>query len=87
MKIGNILSVIIPVYNWDITLLVEALAREIIRGKLHDEIEIVIADDCSSSEYREKNKQVISKHFFCRYYEQKNLFNLSFSTGFFNKVV
>ena len=54
MKIGNELSVIIPVYNWDITLLVEALAREIVRGNLYDEIEIVIADDCSSSEYKKK---------------------------------
>jgi glycosyltransferase involved in cell wall biosynthesis len=71
MKIENKLSVIIPVYNWDITLLVEALAREIVSGNLHDEIEIVIADDCSSSEYREKNQQEVNKHFFCRYYEQK----------------
>ncbi len=71
MKIGNELSVIIPVYNWDITLLIEALAREIVRGNLYDEIEIIIADDCSSNEYREKNQQEINKHFFCRYYEQK----------------
>ena len=71
MKIGNELSVIIPVYNWDITLLVEALAREIVSGNLYDEIEIVIADDCSSREYREKNQQEINKYSFCRYYEQK----------------
>jgi len=71
MKIGNELSVIIPVYNWDVTLLVEALAREIVSANLYNEIEIVIADDCSSREYREKNQQEINKHSFCRYYEQK----------------
>jgi len=65
------MSVIIPVYNWDVTLLVEALAREIVSGNLHDEIEVIVADDCSSHEYREKNQKEIKKHSFCKYYEQK----------------
>jgi glycosyltransferase involved in cell wall biosynthesis len=59
------------VYNWDITLLVGALAREVINGNLSAEIEIVIADDCSKQEYKEKNKKALSTYSFCRYFEQE----------------
>ena len=69
MEIGNELSVIIPVYNWDITQLIQALAKEIAGEKLCDTVEIIIADDCSDSEYKEKNKKEISKHLFCKYFE------------------
>ena len=71
MKNGNGLSVIVPVYNWDITLLVEALAREVVNRNLRDEVEIIIADDCSNQEYKDKNVKAISAYSFCRYYEQE----------------
>ena len=40
-----LLSVLIPVYNWDLTLLLERLLREVAASA--GEIEIVVADDCS----------------------------------------
>ncbi len=49
MDTGNkpILSVLVPVYNWDISLLLDKLAEEIHDGKLNDMVELVVIDDRS----------------------------------------
>jgi len=69
MQTKKKLSVIIPVYNWDVSLLIEALAREVISEQLSGEIEILVADDCSQPQYKDKNRSSMSAYSFCRYYE------------------
>ena len=48
------LSICIPVFNFDVTNLLTSLHKEII--KLSAPIEIICIDDCSSNCYREKNQ-------------------------------
>lgn len=69
MQIEKKISVIIPVYNWDIRLLVDKLACEIVNDDLSSVIEVLVADDCSELEYKENNKQHISKYTFFKYFE------------------
>lgn len=45
-----ILSVLIPVYNWDISLLLEKLAAEIQNNNLCELVELVVIDDCSTDD-------------------------------------
>lgn len=56
------LSICIPIYNQDVTALVEALALQI--EVLKVPAEIVLIDDCSTSEYKAKNAFVCQKHIY-----------------------
>lgn len=47
------LSVLIPVYNYDVNLLVSTLDQQLTQSGIP--YEIIIADDCSDTNYREKN--------------------------------
>jgi glycosyltransferase involved in cell wall biosynthesis len=52
-----VVSVLIPVYNWNLSRLARALQTEIESAQLDDQIEIVVADDCSTdAELRAANK-------------------------------
>jgi glycosyltransferase involved in cell wall biosynthesis len=46
----TILSVLVPVYNWDISLLFDKLAEEIHSGMFNDMIEVIVIDDCSTDD-------------------------------------
>ncbi len=46
----TILSVLVPVYNWDISLLLDKLAEEIHSGKFNDRVEVIVIDDCSTDD-------------------------------------
>jgi predicted glycosyltransferase involved in capsule biosynthesis len=50
------LSIIIPVRNWDIGLLIKALTTEIDSLAFEDRVEIIIADDYSEEQYRDLNR-------------------------------
>ncbi len=51
------LSIVIPVYNWDIAQLLDALTAEIAGIGFDRYIEIIIADDCSDESYRNVNRK------------------------------
>ncbi|HHB77581.1 MAG TPA: glycosyltransferase family 2 protein [Desulfobulbus sp.] len=67
----KLLSVIIPVKNWDVGLLLDALLGEIISSKLEDHVEIIIADDCSKEQYRRMNRAHVQQKDCIFYYERK----------------
>src|ERR1035437_10178864 len=52
------LSICIPVYNYDVTMLVQILYQQ--AGELQIVFEIICIDDCSKEEYRKVNEQVIT---------------------------
>ena len=54
------LSVCIPVYNFDVTQLVFSLEKEM--NNLEVEVEIVLIDDASDVVFKKINQQVFSKH-------------------------
>lgn len=54
------LSVCIPVYNFDVRELVETLSSQI--EQLDVECNLILIDDCSKEEYRKINSPVCSKH-------------------------
>ena len=39
-----------PVYNWDVSVLLAKLTAEIRQKKLHDQIELIVIDDCSTDQ-------------------------------------
>lgn len=56
------LSILIPIYNWDIQLLVSSLVEEINEARLCNSIEIILIDDCSSEKsIRESNEFFINR--------------------------
>lgn len=46
----TILSVLVPIYNWDISLLLDKLVEEIHSGKFNDMVEAIVIDDCSTDD-------------------------------------
>ena len=56
------LSICIPIYNQDVSALVEALSSQI--DTLKVPAEIVLIDDCSTPEYKAKNDSVCHKHIY-----------------------
>jgi hypothetical protein len=56
------ISICIPVYNFDITPLVKELAKQI--GLLNQSAEIVIIDDCSDRKYKELNRIACQEHIY-----------------------
>ncbi|MHB1041911.1 MAG: glycosyltransferase family 2 protein [Eubacteriales bacterium] len=42
-----LLSILIPVHNWDISLLLNTITHEILTAQLEKDIEVLIVDDCS----------------------------------------
>jgi glycosyltransferase involved in cell wall biosynthesis len=70
------LSVLIPVYNFDIALLINSLCREINKKDLHSEIEIIVMDDASSPGVKEGNRIICQTQagIKIKYYElEKNI--------------
>lgn len=53
------LSICIPIFNYDITLLLTDLHMQV--AQLNVPVEIVCIDDCSSSAFSERNKEICSK--------------------------
>ena len=45
-----ILSILVPIYNWDISLLLDKLAEDIHSGKFNDMVEVIVIDDCSTDD-------------------------------------
>ncbi len=57
-----LLSILVPVFNWNITLLLNCLVNEIIEHELSDRIEIILADDYSSDQdIKNINRGIISR--------------------------
>lgn len=56
------ISICIPVYNFDVNALIGKLAEQLKSAEF--EGEIVIIDDCSTSEYKNTNKAICSQHTF-----------------------
>lgn len=54
----TIISVLIPVYNWDISLLIKKLIDEIKEFDLPEKIEIILVDDGSNNAIKETNRWV-----------------------------
>ncbi|TSK04279.1 MAG: glycosyltransferase [Geobacter sp.] len=53
-------SILIPVYNWDLSLLLNRLLREIDECRLEDAVEVIVLDDHSSDEgLRAKNGSLV----------------------------
>ena len=52
-----------PIYNWDISLLLEKLAAEIRSSNFHEAVELVLIDDCSTDlTARDTNEKEAYKH-------------------------
>jgi len=67
-------SVLIPVFNWDVSRLARSLLGEIESAHLENQVEIILADDCSTAtEIRAANKTLLNApHATCvRYLELK----------------
>ena len=43
------LSILIPVYNWNVTLLLRKILDEIERFSLDARVEVIVLDDCSTA--------------------------------------
>lgn len=57
------LSILIPVYNWDFTLLYQKLLDEIDKNSLSDEVELIFADDCSTDPMTiDANSKIVETH-------------------------
>lgn len=55
------LSILIPVYNWDLSPLLNRILGEIDDCRLGDAVEVLILDDCSSDgDLRAKNERMVS---------------------------
>lgn len=56
------LSIVIPVYNWDITPLLTRLATEIEESSLETRVEVTVLDDCSTdAALRSRNEEFLSR--------------------------
>jgi len=56
-RTSPVISVLVPVFNWDVSPLARSLLAEIRSGRLEDDVEIIFADDCSTAkEIRAANK-------------------------------
>ena len=42
------LSILIPVYNWNVTLLLRKILDEIEKFSLDSRVEVIVLDDCST---------------------------------------
>jgi len=61
MSPAPVVSVLIPVFNWDLSRLARALLGEIETGHLSDRVEIIVVDDCSTAvKLRAANKSLFS---------------------------
>lgn len=69
MKDQRILSIIIPVLNWDLKLLLNVLIKELEDNELEQSVEIIIADDCSDDGYRLNNRKLVKERAYIAYYE------------------
>jgi hypothetical protein len=54
------ISVCIPIYNFDVNCLVNQLSNAIL--KVNVSVEIILIDDCSNSEFKEKNQKSCSNY-------------------------
>ena len=54
------ISVCIPIYNFDVNCLINQLSNAIL--KVNVSVEIILIDDCSRSEFKEKNQKSCSNH-------------------------
>ena len=54
------ISICIPVYNFDVTFLVSELSEQI--KALNEDIELILIDDSSNVEYKEINRQISKDH-------------------------
>lgn len=52
------LSICIPVYNYDVTTLVNCIHEQLIKSKIN--FEIILIDDCSESHFRQSNSVIAS---------------------------
>lgn len=53
------LSICIPIYNFDVNSLVESLQKQM--SKLHVPCELILIDDCSENHFREVNRNICQK--------------------------
>ena len=60
IQFQTMISICIPIYNFNVTRLVVALEKEIANKKL--KTNIVLIDDCSNSEFKDKNFNICSRH-------------------------
>ncbi len=67
-----ILSILIPVRNWDLGLLLTTLADEIRQNGLAPQLEILVGDDQSDPMYRRYNRKNIAQHPCIHYHEPRN---------------
>ena len=54
------ISICIPIYNFNVSPLLDELSMQM--EKAEASVELILIDDCSSSEYKERNKSVCNKH-------------------------
>jgi len=54
------LSICIPIYNFDVTELVNALSNQV--NNIEEEVNIILIDDSSEESYKNINKEVCNKH-------------------------
>ncbi|MCD6179564.1 MAG: glycosyltransferase family 2 protein [Bacteroidales bacterium] len=54
------ISICIPIYNFNVSPLLDELSMQM--EKAEASVELILIDDCSSSEYKELNKSVCNKH-------------------------
>lgn len=54
------LSICIPIYNFDVTELVQELSNQI--NAIEEEVDIILIDDCSEQQYKMLNEKVVKSH-------------------------
>jgi glycosyltransferase involved in cell wall biosynthesis len=60
-KASPVVSILVPIFNWDVSHLARSLMLEIQSERLEDRVEIIFADDCSTAkETQTANKTVLS---------------------------
>lgn len=69
-KVNSVdISILVPAYNCDISLLAEELTKEVQEQNLLKRVEIIIMDDCSQEQFRVKNRQSLRQMPLVRYFE------------------
>ena len=53
------ITICIPIFNWDVTSLIKELSQQVKLLNVHSEI--ILIDDCSSEKFKEINRQVCEK--------------------------
>jgi glycosyltransferase involved in cell wall biosynthesis len=55
------ISVLIPIFNWEVGRLVDALAREIVAESLEDTVDVHLYDDASNESYLWRNREHVTR--------------------------